>query len=334
MQNRNTEIESHGAAPRGLVLAAFAAIYLIWGSTYLGIRFAVETIPPFLLGGARFLLAGVVLHAWLRFKGVPSPSGYHWRNAAVVGGLLLGVGNGGVNWAEQKVASSFTALLIAITPLWFVLLDWLRPHGTRPSLQTMLGIVVGFAGVAMLVGGPAVARRNAVDLPGAAALMIASIAWASGSLYARYTPKPDSSLMAGSMQMLAGGAVLLGVGLLSGEATTVDWSNISSRSAWAFLYLTVVGSLIGFTAFSWLLKVSAPARVATYAYVNPVIAVFLGWTIGGESLTRPMIWSAAVIILGVVIITTKKTPAVAAAEQPRTTVVGASVDSSELVEGN
>ncbi len=186
MQTKNTDTEGPRSAPRGLVLLAFAAIYLIWGSTYLGIRFAVETIPPFLLGGARFLAAGAILYAWLRFKGVPSPSGFHWRNAAIVGCLLLGVGNGGVNWAEQKVASSLAALLIAITPLWFVLLDWLRPRGTRPGFQTVLGIVVGFAGVALLVGGPDVMRRHAAALPGVAALMLASIAWASGSLCGRF----------------------------------------------------------------------------------------------------------------------------------------------------
>ena len=170
--NTNTKAETDRTAPRGLVLAAFAAIYLIWGSTYLGIRFAVETIPPFLLGGARFLLAGGILYAWLRLKGVPRPAGCHWRNAAVVGGLLLGVGNGGVNWAEQKVASSLAALLIAITPLWFVLLDWLRPHGTRPAFQTMLGIAVGFAGVALLVGGRDAIGQNAVDLAAVAALAV------------------------------------------------------------------------------------------------------------------------------------------------------------------
>jgi len=302
----STDRQAHRTAPRGLVLAAFAAIYLIWGSTYLGIRFAVETIPPFLLGGARFLLAGGVLYAWLRLNGVPATCGFHWGNAAIVGGLLLGVGNGGVNWAEQKVASSLAALLVAITPSWFVLLDWLRPGGARPSFQTLLGIVVGFAGVAGLVGGPDAMRRNAVDLPGVTALMLASIAWASGSLYARYTSKPDSSLMAGAMQMLAGGALLLLVGLLSGEGTKFDWSSISMRSAWAFAYLTVAGSLIGFTAFSWLLKVSTPARISTYAYVNPVIAVFLGRAVGGEALTPRILWAAAVIVLGVVIITTRK----------------------------
>jgi len=310
----NTETEGQSAAPRGLVLAAFAAIYLIWGSTYLGIRFAVETVPPFLLGGARFLVAGGILYAWLRFKGVANPPGAHWRNALVVGGLLLGFGNGGVNWAEQKLASSLTALLIAITPLWFVLLDWLRPRGTRPGFQTLLGIVVGFAGVAMLVGDGDALRQHTVDLSAIAALMLASISWASGSLYARYTPKPDSSFMAGAMQMLAGGALLLTVGLVSGEAARFDLAGISNRSAWALAYLTLVGSLVGFTAFSWLLKVSTPARIATYAYVNPVIAVFLGWALGGEKLTARILWAAVVIVLGVVIITTRK-PAPAPTEK-------------------
>lgn len=302
------ETEEHRTAPRGLVVAAFAAIYLIWGSTYLAIRFAVETIPPFLLGGARFLLAGGVLYAWLRLKGVPMSAGFHWRNAAVVGVLLLGFGNGGVNWAEQKVPSGLTALIIAVTPVWFALLDWLRPRGARPSVQTVIGIVVGFAGVGLLVGGPEIFHRNAIDPAGVAALMIASVAWASGSLYARYTPKPESPLMAGAMQMLAGGGVLLIAGILRGETARFEWPEVSLRSAWAFAYLAVIGSLVGYTAFSWLLKVSTPARISTYAYVNPVIAVFLGWAIGGETLTARMAWAAAVIVLGVVIITTRRAP--------------------------
>src|SRR5262249_54199526 len=190
--------------------------------------------------------------------------------------------------------------------LWFVLLDWLRLGGTRPAFQTMLGIVIGFGGMALLVGGRDALGKNGVDLSALAALMFASISWASGSLYARYTPKPDSALMAGAMQMLAGGAMLFVVGLLSGEGAKCDWSAISSRSIWALVYLTLIGSLVGFTAFSWLLKVSTPARISTYAYVNPVIAVLLGWAVGGEALTRRMLWAAAIIILGVVIIATRK----------------------------
>ena len=170
----------------------------------------------------------------------------------------------------------------------------------------MLGIFVGFAGVALLVAGPDFNRENSIHLPAVAALMIASIAWASGSLYARYTPKPDSPLMAGALQMFAGGAALMAVGLLSGETAKFHWAGLSNRSVWAFAYLTGIGSLVGFTAFSWLLKVSTPARVSTYAYVNPVIAVFLGWAIGGETLTHRALWAAAVIVLGVAIITARK----------------------------
>lgn len=294
-------------APTSLVVAAFAAVYLIWGSTYLGIRFAIETIPPFMMGGARFLFAGLILLAWMRFKGIPVPGRYHWKNAAVVGALLLGVGNGGVNWAEKTVPSGVTALLIAITPLWFALLDWLRPGGTRPRLQTMLGIVIGFAGMVMLVGSRDILRHNAIDPAGALALMLASICWAAGSLYARYTPKPESPLMAVALQMISGGGLLLLMGIAAGEINGFSPAKISGRSIVAFSYLTFIGSLVGFTAYSWLLRVSTPARVSTYGYVNPVIAVFLGWALAGEALTSRIVWAAIVIVLGVVIMSTKTT---------------------------
>jgi drug/metabolite transporter (DMT)-like permease len=303
----STGNENQRAAPTGLVVAAFAAVYLIWGSTYLGIRFAIETIPPFMMGGARFLLAGLILYGWLRFKGVSVPGGFHWRNAAIVGALLPGVGNGGVNWAEQKVPSGITALLIAVTPLWFALLDWLRPRGARPRLQTIAGIVIGFVGVVMLVGSRDILRRNAIEPAGAMALMLASFCWAGGSLYARYTPKPEFPLMGVALQMITGGALLFLAGVLTGEGSAFSRSTVSARSVMAFIYLTLIGSLVGFTAYSWLLKVSTPARISTYAYVNPVIAVFLGWALGGETLTARILWAATVIVLGVIIITTRTT---------------------------
>ncbi|MBI2929930.1 MAG: drug/metabolite exporter YedA [Verrucomicrobia bacterium] len=302
----STPLKSNPASPRGLVLAAFATIYLVWGSTYLGIRFAVETIPPFLMGAGRFLIAGVLLYAWLRLTGTPDPGAQHWRNAAVVGGLLLGVGNGLVNWSEQSVPSGVASLLIAMTPLWFALLDWLRPHGTRPGFQTVLGILIGFAGVVMLVGSRENLRHQAIDPLGVGALLVASVAWASGSLYARYTPKPESALMAVALQMMTGGTILLVTGVLLAEGSALNWSKVSTRSAIAFLYLTVIGSLVAFTAYSWLLKHSTPARISTYAYVNPVIAVFLGWAFAGETLTPRMIGAAAVIVLGVIIITSRR----------------------------
>ncbi len=306
----STSTDGRTRAPRGLVLAAFAAVYLIWGSTYLGIRFAVETLPPFLMGGARFLISGLILYTWLRVTGTPAPSRINWRRAAVAGALLLGIGNGGVNWAEQKVPSGLTALIIAGTPVWFALFDWLRPGGTRPTRQTALGIIVGFAGVSLLVGSRSAWQSTTVDFTGVAALVLASMAWAGGSLYAKYADKPESPLMTAAQQMIAGSAILSLAGCLLGEASAFEWSRVSVRSLTAFTYLTLIGSLVGFSAYAWLLKATTPARASTYAYVNPVIAVFLGWAIGGETLTGRMLLAAGIIVLGVIIITMRRTPTV------------------------
>ena len=296
--------DSQTAAPRAWVIAAFAAIYLIWGSTYLGIRFAIETIPPFLLGGARFLLAGGAVYLWVRRRGGAQPTPAQWKNAMIVGGLLLGIGNGGVNWAELRVPSSLVALMIAVTPLWFTLLDWARPGGARPKGATVMGLLVGFIGMVVLVGPGENLGQTRLDPLGVAAVLAASIAWASGSLYARYTPKPEMPLMGIALQMLAGGMILTFTGLVLGEADAFSVHRVSTRSMAAFVYLTVIGSLVGFTAYSWLLKVSSPARVSTYAYVNPVIAMFLGWALGGETLTSRDLGAAAIILVGVIIITT------------------------------
>ena len=303
-----TEHVNERHAPRGLVIAAFAAVYLVWGSTYLGIRFAVETLPPFLMGGARFLCAGLTLYVVLRWRGTPAPARATWWNAALVAALLLGIGNGGVNWAEQKVSSGMTALIIAGTPVWFSLFDWLRPGGTRPSLQTVLGIAVGFAGVAILVSSRPGSGGERADPSAVAALVAASVAWAIGSLFAKYSAQPRSTFMNAAQQMIAGGTLLTLTGVAAGEAAALDWAKVSPRSTAAFMYLTFVGSLVGFTAYAWLLKATTPARASTYAYVNPVIALFLGWAIGGESMNVSMLVAAVVIVLGVVIITTRRTP--------------------------
>ncbi|MBI4661473.1 MAG: EamA family transporter [Verrucomicrobia bacterium] len=299
--------EQQRTPARGMVIAAFASVYVIWGATYLAIRFAVETIPPFLMGGTRFVLAGAMLYGVLRLAGSPAPERMHWKNATVAGALLLGIGNGGLNWAEQKVASSVAALLIAFTPLWFALLEWLRPKGTRPTLQTIAGITVGFAGMAVLVNSRDAGHAGVIDPAGVAALLLASFSWACGSLYVRYTPKPDTALMGGALQMITGGAILCVMGLAAGELTSFRVAEISARSAGGFLFLLFIGSMLGFTSYTWLLKVTTPARLSTYAYVNPVVAVFLGWSIGGEKLTVQMLTAAVVVILGVVIITTQRT---------------------------
>jgi drug/metabolite transporter (DMT)-like permease len=288
-----------------MLVAAFAAIYLVWGSTYLAIRVAVETMPPFLLSAARFLFAGLSLLGLLWFKGVPMPTRSQWRSAVIAGSFMLVGGNGLVVWAEQTVTSSLTALIIATTPAWFALLEWLRPNGTRPKLQTIIGIAIGFAGVSLLINlrGGSAASGESIHLPGTLAVIIATASWAGGSLYAKHSPKPESPWMNVAIQMIGGGGGLLLVALLLGEPARADWSRVSAASLWAFAYLVVFGSWIAFSAFVWLLKNTTPARLSTYAYVNPVIAVFLGWLILHEPVTVRTLWAAAVILTGVIIIT-------------------------------
>ncbi len=290
--------------PRWRIATAFAAIYLIWGSTYLGIRIAIETFPPFLMAGIRFSVAGIILYVWSRWRGAPLPSRSHWFAATVVGGLLLLGGNGGVVWAEQHVPSGLTALLIGTVPLWMALLDWLRPGGAKPPKGVIVGLTLGFLGMAILVGPVELAGGDHVDLVGAAVLIFASLSWATGSLYSRRAQLPASPLLATGMEMLAGGALLLIASLLAGEWTRLVPSALSLRSWLALGYLIAFGALIGFTAYIWLLRVTTPAHASTYAYVNPVVAIFLGWAFAGEPLTARTLLAAAVIVAAVVIITT------------------------------
>ena len=290
--------------PRTLVVLAFAAVYIVWGSTYLAIRVAVETLPPFLSAGVRFLIAGGVLLAFLLHRGFARPSKAQWGQAMVTGTLLLVGGNGLVMWAEKSLASGFTAMLIALTPVWFALLDWLRPQGVRPQLKTVLGIIIGFAGVILLVNGRGMSGHGTNQWWGALAVTIAGICWASGSLYSKYRSNPGSSpWMNAATQMLCGGVGLLLVGVVLGEPFRTEWSRISGRSLAALGYLIVFGSWIGFSAYVYLLGASTPARISTYAYVNPVIAIFLGWIMLGENFTAHMLWGALVILAGVITIT-------------------------------
>ena len=290
-----------GARPSPLlVVAAFAAVYLIWGSTYLAIRVGIETLPPFLMAGTRFLLAGSVLYIWARARGAASPELRDWRAAAVTGAALLLVGNGLVTWAEQFVASGMAALLIATEPLWVVTINWALPGGERPGGRTFVGLAVGFVGVLMLVG--AGAAEGAVHPLSTGALVVAALSWAAGSLYSVRVKGAASPLLAAGMQMLAGGALLVVASSILGEWATFAAGSISSRSLLAWGYLLVFGSLVGFTAYSWLLKNVTPERASTYAYVNPVVAVLLGWAVAGEQMTSRTLVAAAVIV-GAVIIT-------------------------------
>ena len=290
----------HGHAPKALVLAAFAAVYVLWGSTYLAIRFAVETVPPFLLAGVRFTIAGALLSAFALARGAARPTRENWKAAAIVGTLLFPLGNGVVVWAETRIDSSMAALLVATEPFWVVLLLWLRA-GVRPRPFVIAGIVAGFAGLIMLVGRSSVPGAGA-DVVSAAALVGASISWAAGSLYARKAPLARSPLLSAAMQMIAGGIALLLLGALTGEPGRLDIAAVSTRSVVAFGYLVIFGSLVGFSAYSWLVTVAAPARVATYAYVNPVIAVLLGWALAGEAITTRILIAAAVIVGAVALI--------------------------------
>jgi drug/metabolite transporter (DMT)-like permease len=290
-----------------MVLLAFAAVYLIWGSTYLAIRVAVETLPPFLLGGARFTLAGIVLIAFLKLRGVGWPTWVQGRNSLLAGAVMLLGGNGLVVWAEQYVTSSFAALFIASAPVWFAVLDWARPGGQRPAWHVWLGISLGLAGVGLLV-----LRREAgvgqIHLGGALALLLATMSWASGSMLAKHTAKPQSPWMSAGLQMLGGGLAMLVAAAGLGEFSRFAPDAVSGRSLAAFAYLIVFGSWIGFSAYVWLLGVSTPAKVSTYAYVNPVIAVFLGWALLGERVTSPMVLAAGVIVGAVIILTWPRTP--------------------------
>lgn len=298
-------LKKAGSPPRWQIVMAFAAVYLIWGSTYLGISVAVETIPPFSMAGSRALVAGVLLYMWARGRGAARPVAIHWREAAIVGGFLLLGGNGLLSWAEQHVSSGVSALIIGSVPLWMVVLEWLWHSGPRPTVGTALGLIVGFAGLGFLVAPGKVGDATQVSFPGATALLLAAFFWAIGSLYSRRARLPSSQLLGAAMEMIAGGALLLIVGAALGEWKHFGFAAVAMHSAIAWVYLSMIGSLVGFTAYVWLLKVSTPARVSTYAYVNPVVAVFLGWAFANEPITRRTILAALAIIIAVVIIVTR-----------------------------
>jgi drug/metabolite transporter (DMT)-like permease len=291
-------------APLLSIWSALIAVYLIWGSTYLAIRYAVETTPPFLMAAVRFIISGGFLYALRRARGDPAPRRLEWRNAAIIGVFLLVGGNGGVVWAEQFVTSSLAALLVATVPLWMVLIDALRPGGRWPGAAASIGILTGFGGVILLIGS-AVNDAAAIDLLGAPALIFASFSWAVGSLYSRNAKLPPSQLLGTSMEMLAGGAALFALAGAVGEWHRFDLSAVSLRSGLALAYLTVIGSC-GFVAYVWLLRVAPTPLVATYAYVNPLVAVLLGYFLAEEPLTPRILLGAGFIIGSVALVSSPR----------------------------
>ena len=285
---------------------ALLALYLVWGSTYLGIKFAVETIPPFIQGASRFLVSGLILVIWQWAAGTPLPNRKQWRAAFIIGTLLLLGGNGLVSWAEQFIPSGIAALIIGTVPLFLVIGEALRPGGVKPSWQAIVGLLIGFVGIFILVG-PAELSDSGTRLNplGLAALFGACITWTLGSIYSKSADMTKSSLMNTGAQMLAGSVSILLVSILSGELRGWSITNVSAHSFNAWVYLIFAGSLIGFASFGWLLQNAPISLVATYAYVNPIVAVFLGSWLGQEPM-EPRTWLAAMIIVGSVVFISQK----------------------------
>lgn len=286
---------------------AFAAIYFIWGSTYLGIKYAIETIPPFLMAGIRNFSPGLFLFIVLKLRGEPSPERSHWRDASIIGALLLLGGNGLVTWAESYVPSGLAALLVATVPLWMSVINGFYGDKLMPTRREIVSILLGLCGLAVLIGPEEIIGGGRIHTLGAFALIAATLLWSFGSLFSRRAHLPSSPMMTVSIEMMAGGGLLLILAVFTGDWHSVQWSAVSQKSILAIIYLCVFGSLLGFTAYIWLLKHVAPNKVATYAYVNPIVAVLLGALMGGEELTVRTLVSAGIIILAVVLMTIKRT---------------------------
>jgi drug/metabolite transporter (DMT)-like permease len=269
--------------------AALATVYVVWGSTYLGIDIAIRSLPPFTMLAIRFAVAGALLYAWARLRGARAPTLREWRAAIVTGGGLLLIGTGGVAWAEESVHTGVVALVVAVVPLWLALLD-----RERLSPLALVGLGVGFGGVALLLGPGAGFQWQAL------VVVLTSLAWAAASIYSRDAPQPENALVGAGMQMLAGGVLLGVVGAASGEFTRVHAPSAAALGATA--YLVVVGSIVGFTFYTWLLRTTRTSLVGTYAFVNPVVAVLLGWIFNGEPLTTRTVVAGVVIVAGVALI--------------------------------
>jgi len=290
-------------ARSGRIWLALGTVYVVWGSTYFGIKLGVETLPPFLMMSARFAVAGAVLYAWAIRRGDRSDrvTVRHWRSATVIGGLLLVAGNGSLAWAEQRVDTGQAALIVACVPIWFAVLEWIS-SGRRLAAPGLIGLAVGLAGVGFLVG-----PSGAVDVAGGSVIVLGTVGWAVGSLYAQRAELPSRPLVAAAMQMLAAAALNGVVGVATGELDDLRAPSLASIGG--VVYLIVVGSIVGFTAYSWLLGHAPTALVSTYAYVNPVVAVALGVLFLGEALTWQMLVAGGAILAAVVLIVQSKTTA-------------------------
>jgi len=287
---------------KAAVFWSFAAIYVVWGSTYLAIRVMVATVPPLLGSGSRFLVAGTLLYGWARWRGVAAPERRLWVPAALIGALFFVCGNGGVAWAETRIPSGLTALLAATSPLFTAVFESARGGWRRPPLRVVVGIVAGLGGVALLVAPGELMGGGHADIGGALVITFAAMSWAAGSVASHAVWIHPSPLLTTGMEMLAGGTLLVGVGLLLGEGARIHVASLTPRALYAWGYLVVFGSLIGFTSFTYLLRVTTPQKVSTSAYVNPLVAVLLGWVILNEAITPRTLVAAAIIVGGVMLI--------------------------------
>ena len=284
------------------IAVAMLAIYLVWGSTYLAIRFAVETIPPFIMAGTRYLLPGLLLMVWRRLAGDPAPTRRQWLSGAIVGLFLLLGGNGLVSWAEQRVESGIAALIIGTVPIWMVIFDAVLTR-IRPRWQVIMGLLTGFGGIIFLIGPESLfGQHPRYDLLGIGVLVLAAFLWAIGSIYSRDADLPRSPLLGTSIEMLAGSVGLYIASLLTGEWKTFNVGAVSQQSVLGLLYLIVLGTLVGFVAYTWLLRNAPISLVSTYAYVNPLVAILLGNWLVQEPLNWEVALAAAIIIGSVVLI--------------------------------
>lgn len=301
----NSRNSSRQYSQKFLLLFAFASVYIIWGSTYLAVRFAVLSITPFLLSFFRFLTAGVILMIIARLSKSENPTKEEFKNAGIIGVLLLVVGNAGVIWAAQFTPSNITALIITIEPVWVVLLLWLKSKNNKPSLSSWIGIILGLIGIITLIGPSNFNQLQGLNPIGVIAILLSSVSWAVGSIYSLQLKMPKSALVSTSIQMLVASVFMLLLASIFGEWSTFNPSNITLSSIYAFMYLVVFGSIIGFTSYAYLIKHTSPTAASTHAYVNPVIAVLLGFWIGKELITNDTIIAAFLLISAVVIIIAK-----------------------------
>lgn len=305
LSRRATGLDSNISArpARTLIWAALFAVYFFWGSTYLAIRFAVATIPPFLMAGTRFMIAGSILFIWRFLAKDPLPTKVEWRDAAIVGLIMLSAGNGCLSWAEQSVPSGVTALIVGSAPIWMVALDMIRPGGRRPGWLAGLGILLGFGGIVILIGPESIANNtSSLNLPAVGLVLASAFLWAIGSLYNRSAKLPRSPLLGIGMEMLAGGGGLLLAATIHGDWTHLNIAAISAKSLAGLAYLIFFGSLVGFVSYMWLLRNVPTPLAATYAYVNPIIAIFLGNLLAGELLTARILLSTLIVVGSVVLI--------------------------------